>query len=243
MTAKLFDKEQVRRRNGQRGGMPVRDELTRRLQERLGEVKGGRQCVLHVTREDEVDALTGDEAYDAVAVDMVLPLVEDVPLFMYRCTQALRGDGLLLATTLGTESFREFRDAWAEVGEVGGHVVPQTDVREAGALLQKLKLALPVVDRDMLTVTFPNFDALYDGLRAHGAGNFFTGRRQGLVTPSKLQRMQDAYTRMFARPDGRLPVTVEVIYLHGFKPDIAQPVALKRGSGKVSLVRILGDNN
>lgn len=243
MTANLFDKEQVRRRNGQRGAMPVRDELTRRLEERLGEVKGGRKNVLRITREEDAAVLVGEEGYDAVAADMVLPLVEDVPMFMYRCTQALRGDGLLLATTLGTESFREFRDAWAEIGEPGGHVVPQTDVREAGALLQKLKLALPVVDRDMLTVTFPTFDALYDGLRAHGAGNFYTGRRQGLVTPRKLKAMEEAYVKLFARPDGRLPVTLEVVYLHGFKPDAAQPVALKRGSGKVSLVRILGDNN
>ncbi len=243
MTENLFDKEQVRRRNGQRGAEPVRQELTRRLHERLGEVKGGRARVLHIHSEHEAEALTGDEAYDAIVVDMVLPLVEDVPVFLYRCVQALRSDGLLLATTLGTESFKEFREAWAAIGEPGGHVVPQTDVREAGALLQKLKLALPVVDRDMLTVTFRTFAALYDGLRAHGAGNFFIQRRQGLVTPRKLQTMEEAYARLFARPDGRLPVTLEVVYLHGFKPDAAQPVALKRGSGKVSLVRILGDNN
>ena len=240
MTRNLFDKEQVRRRNGQRGAQPVRDELRKRLGERLGEVKGGRDRVLRVAAEEDIAA---DGGYDAVVADMVLPLVEDVPVFMYQCVQALKPDGLLLATTLGAESFREFRDAWAETGERGGHVVPLTDVREAGALLQKLKLALPVVDRDVLTVTFPDFAALYDSLRKHGAGNFFTGRRQGLVTPRKLQAMEEAYARLFARPDGRLPVTLEVVYLHGFRPAEGQPVALRRGSGKVSLVRILGDNN
>lgn len=240
MDQNLFDTEQISRRNGQRGAQPVRDELTRRLEERLGEVKGGREKVLRVAGEDGV---AGEDAFDAVVADMLLPLVEDVPVFLYRCVQALRADGLLLATTLGGESFREFRDAWADVGERGGHVVPLTDVRDAGALLQKLKLALPVVDRDVVTVTFPDFAALYGSLRAHGVGNFFTQRRKGLVTPRKLHAMEAAYARLFARPDGRLPVTLEVVYLHGFKPAQNQPVAAKRGTGKVSLVRILSDNN
>jgi hypothetical protein len=239
MTQNLFDMEQISRRNGQRGAvMAVRAELTRRLEERLWEVKGERGRILRVEGEGfEAPA----EAQDMVVCDMVLPLVEDVPVFLFKCVQALRGDGLLLATTLGVASFQEFREAWAEIGEPGGHVVPLTDVREGGALLQKLKLALPVVDRDVLTVTFPDFAKLYESLRAHGVGNFYTGRRQGLVTPRKLKRMEEAYVRLFGRPDGRIPVTLEVVYLHGFTQDASQPVAAKRGAGKVSLVRILGE--
>lgn len=240
MTANLFDKEQIRRRNERISEAPVRVELTRRLEERLGEVRGGRDDVLRVTA-DEGGRQSG--GYVAVMGDMVLPLVEDVPVFMVQCLQALRDDGLLLMTTLGVESFKEFKEAWAEIGEAGGHVVPLTDVRDSGALLQRLKLALPVVDRDVMTVTFPDFPALYASLRAHGVGNFFTGRRQGLVTPRKLRRMEEAYKRLFMRSDGRLPVTLEVIYLHGFKVGDSQPKAAQRGSGKVSLVRILGDNN
>jgi hypothetical protein len=53
--------------------------------------------------------------------------------------------------------------------------------------------------------------------------------------------MERVYQRLFVREDGRLPVTVEVIWLHAFKPGEGQPVALKPGSGRVSLVRILGD--
>lgn len=239
MTEKLFDAEQVKRRTAQMGEAPVRDEVRRRLEERLGEVKGERDKVLRVTSEQFEAA---DAPYDVVVVDMVLPLVEDVPVFMVRCLQALRDDGLLLATTLGLESFGEFRAAWAEAGEPRGHVVPLTDVREGGALLQRLKLALPVVDRDVVTVTFPDFAHLYASLRGHGVGNFSRSRSKGLVTPRKLRRMEVAYREMFGRADGRLPVTLEVVYLHGFKVGAGQPEAAKRGSGKVSLVRILEAN-
>lgn len=238
MIAKLFDMEQVRRRIGQMTAAPVRAELTRRLEERLGEVKGERARILRVSGEMEWAV---DGRYDAVVADMVLPLVEDVPVFAWRCVQALRDDGLLLATTLGVESFGEFKAAWADIGEAGGHAVPLTDVREAGALLQKMKLALPVVDRDMMVVTFPDFASLYASMRAHGVGNFYTGRRQGLVTPRKLKAMEEAYVKLFPRADGRIPVTLEIVYLHGFKPAAGQPKAAQRGSGKVSLVRILDE--
>lgn len=237
MTQNLFDSEQILRRQVQMGDAPVRAELARRLEERLGEVRGKLEDVLRVTAEDfgSVEA----ESMNAVAADMVLPLVEDVPLFLVKCLQVLRGDGLLLATALGAESFTEFRSAWAEIGEPSGHVVPLTDVRDAGALLQRLKLALPVVDRDVMTITFPDFASLYASLRAHGVGNFARNRKQGLVTPRKLRRMEEAYVQLFARADGRIPVTLEVIYLHGFKVAAGQPVAAKRGTGNVSLVRIL----
>lgn len=237
MTQNLFDREQILRRQMQMGDAPVRAELTRRLEERLGEVRGRQGEVLRVVSEDF--GLVEPERVTAVVVDMVLPVVEDVPLFLVTCLQALQGDGLLLATALGAESFTEFRAAWAEVGEPTGHVVPLTDVRDAGALLQRLKLALPVVDRDVMTITFPDFTSLYASLRAHGVGNFTNSRGHGLVTPRKLQRMEAAYKRLFARADGRIPVTLEVIYLHGFKAAAGQPEAAKRGAGKVSLVRIL----
>lgn len=216
---------------------PVRAELTRRLEERLEDVRLKPGTVLRL--QDDVVPVAGEGKVAAVMADMVLPLVEDVPVFLVQCLQCLQEDGLLLATALGAESFREFRAAWAQIGESSGHVVPLTDVRDAGALLQRLKLALPVVDRDVLTVTFPDFPALYAALRAHGVGNFAMRRRHGLVTPRKLMRMEAAYRDMFGREDGRLPVTLEVIYMHGFKPAAGQPEAAKRGSGKVSLVRIL----
>lgn len=240
MTGNIFDTEQINRRAMAIGDAPVRDELNRRLVERLGEVRGKREAGVVVTYENfEAEA----ESLEAVAIDMVLPLVEDVPLFLVRCLRALRPDGLLLATALGVESFREFRAAWAEVGEPSGHVVPLTDVRDGGALLQRLKLALPVVDRDVLVVTFPDFEALYKSLRAHGVGNFAKNRRQGLVTLRRLKAMEEVYMRLFARSDGRVQVTLEVIYLHGFKQAEGQPTAAKRGSGKVSLVRIMGEDN
>lgn len=241
MDAKPFDVKQVERRWRGAGEAPVTRELARRLEERLGDIKG-MDKVLRVGMEGLAeDFAPKGGPYDAVVAPLVMTCVNDVPAFLYTCVQALKPDGVVLATVLGVESFREFRAAWAAVGEEGGHVIPLTDVREAGALLQRLKLALPVVDRDVVTVTFPDFDTLYKALRDEGAGNVSPYRRKGLVTPRRLAAMERAYRDLFPREDGRLPVTVEVVYLHGFRPGESQPAAARRGSGKVSLVRILGE--
>lgn len=243
MPQPLFNTSHVLRRLAEASPQqPVRQEIAARLAERLAEVKGSYTNVLNLTEEALSPAFQPPLGpFDAVTANLLLPVVEDVPVFMVKALQSLRPDGLLLATTLGLESFREFRAAWAEVGQPQGHVIPLTDVREAGALLQRLKLALPVVDRDVMTLTFPNFATLYANLRGHGTGNFNAARQPGLTTPHQFRAMEEAYTRLFARPDGRLPLTLEVIYLHGFKPSENQPKSKKPGTGQISLVRILGE--
>lgn len=236
MTEKIFDTiaQNVAVARSDLANAPVRAELTKRLESRITENDGHYEQQFRVTGEDFV----APEGQDLVLADMVLPLVEDVPVFAWRCVQALRPGGLFLASTLGLESFREFRAAWAEVEERGGHVIPLTDVRECGGLLQKLRLERPVVDRDILTVTFGDFAALYASLQVHGVKNVDRRRAKGLTTPRKLRAMEEAYVRMNPREDGRIPLTVEVIYMQGFKPDSVNE-ALGKGSGKASLVRIL----
>lgn len=244
MDAKPFDVKQVERRWRLAGDAPVTCELARRLDERLVDIKG-LKSILRVGVEGLAEDYRPEGGpYDAVVLPLVMTCANDVPALLYKCVQACKPDGVVLATVLGLESFREFRAAWAAVGEDSGHVIPLTDVREAGGLLQRLKLALPVVDRDVLTVTFPDFDTLYKAMRDEGAGNVSPYRAQGLATPAKMRAMENAYRTMFGREDGRIPLTVEVIYLHGFRPsESGQPKAAKRGAGKVSLVRILGEKS
>lgn len=243
MAEKIFETNHVlmRQRKAQ-GEIPVRTEISARMRERLGEVKGDMEKVVWIGEEILADDFTLEGGpYDAVVVDGFLPVVNDVPLTLVRCLQAMRGDGLLLGWVMGAESFRELREAWREVDGKESHVVPLTDVREVGALLQRMQVVLPVVDRDVVTVTFKDFEGLYAALRAHGVGNFHQERCKGLTTPGRLRRMEEAYRTLFKREDGRVPLTLEVIYLHGFKRGEGQPTAARRGSGKVSLVRILGE--
>jgi hypothetical protein len=120
-------------------------------------------------------------------------------------------------------------------------VGPFPTLNDVGALLQKLGLALPVVDRDVVTLTFPSFAALVRGIRQEGGGLWRPDGCPHLTTPRQWRQLEEVYRAQNPRADGRWPLTLEVLWLHAVRPGASTPKAAKRGSGTVRLVRIVGE--
>lgn len=232
------------------GATPFFAESAKRMTERVGDSNrtfsnilnlsddgGATQAIFPVA--DETPSSDGS-LYDLTVANLTLATLDD-PVTMFHHTLArLKPDGLFVATVPGAESFHEFRHAFQHAGLNGlGRTTPLPDVQECGTLLQRLKLGLPVVDRDVITLTFPDFNALYRSLRAHASHNWHPTRAKGLMTPRQRAAMEAAYRQLFPRPDGRIPVTIELIYLTAWKPHPTQQKSLNPGDGKVSLVNIL----
>lgn len=236
--------------------------LAARLQERLLDVQGlpdGPLLVLHgavaadlnyknrpvvqrgsVLGAGEVPNEGGPWA--VAALHGVLPWVADVPLLLHRVAQQVQPDGVLLGWALGTESFAELALAWGALdGGKYARVGPFPTLNDVGALLQKLGLALPVVDRDMVTLTFPSFAALVRGIRQEGGGLWRPDGCPHLTTPRQWRALEGEYRAQNPRSDGRWPLTLEVLWLHAVRPGAGTPQAAKRGSGTVQLVRIVGE--
>src|SRR3546814_2095105 len=68
---------------------------------------------------------------------------------------------------------------------VSPRVSPLADVRDLGGLLQRAGFALPVVDVDSLTVTYPSALALMRDLRGMGETATDRNRRRGLTRRSE----------------------------------------------------------
>jgi hypothetical protein len=161
--------------------------------------------------------------------------------------QALKPDGVLLASMLGGETLHELRTSWldAETHLTGGaspRVAPFCDVRDAGSLLQRAGFALPVVDTDRLNVRYENALALMQELKTLGMSNALVERRKALTTPSLLAAACAHYDTHFVDTDGRVRATFQLIYLTGWAPDDSQPKPLKPGSAKVRLADALKVN-
>ncbi len=117
-----------------------------------------------------------DQSLDLVVSGLALHLVNDLPGTLVQIRRALKPDGLLLAALLGGDTLVELRHAFiaAEEETAGGaspRVAPFADVADLGALLQRAKFALPVVDADRIVVTYADPLALMRELRAMGAAN------------------------------------------------------------------------
>lgn len=181
---------------------------------------------------------------DLVVSALWLHFANDLPGVLTQIRRALKPDGLFLALLLGGDTLTELREALAaaEAELTGGaspRVAPFTEVRAAGALLQRAGFALPVVDRDRRTVRYPSALHLMRDLRAMGATNPLTERSRTPMTRRMLARTVEICAERFSDPDGRVRATFEAISLSGWAPHESQQQPLRPGSAKARLADAL----
>lgn len=185
-----------------------------------------------------------EESLDLVASALSLQFVNDLPGALVQIRRALKPDGLFLAVMAGGNTLAELREAAmaAEIELTGGaspRVAPFADVRAVGSLLQRAGFALPVVDRDVVTVRYESPLALLYELRAMGAGNVLVERDREPMPRQLLMRICEVYVERFAEDDGRIPATFEFVSMSGWAPHESQPKPLAPGSARISLADAL----
>ena len=193
---------------------------------------------------DEVPPLAGDD-YNLVVSILHLQAVNDVPGYLARLRARLAPDGLLLIATLGGETLTELREAFLAadalvLGGASARVAPMLQVRDAGALLQRAGLALPVADVETHTVRYSSPFALMAELKALGAANPLVDRPRRPASPALLAAAANAYLAQDADPDGRIRATLEIVWLSGWVPHESQQKPLKPGSATTRLGDVLG---
>ena len=196
-------------------------------------------------RADEEQLPFAPESLNLVVSGLALQFVNDLPGTLLQIRQALKPDGLLLASLIGGRSLQELRQAFYEAemetsGGVSPRVAPFADVRDLGSLLQRAGFALPVVDSDTLTVTYPSPIALMHELRGMGATNVLNDRRRRCLMRQTLMRMMEIYAERFSDGNGRYSATFEIITLTAWAPHASQQKPLQRGSAQTRLADALG---
>ena len=176
-----------------------------------------------------------DDAFDLIVAPPGLHWVNDLPGALLQLRRTLEPDGLFLAALPGGDTLFELRRALmeAETAALGGlspRISPMVGVRDAGSLLQRAGFTLPVVDTDRLTIAYSDPWKLLADLRGAGETNAVKARRRVPATRALIGEAMRLYRAHFVEPDGRVPATVEVIYLTGWSPAENQPKPLRRGS-------------
>jgi SAM-dependent methyltransferase len=177
---------------------------------------------------------------DLVVSALAFQFVNDLPGVLAQIRRALRPDGLLLAAMLGGDTLSELRQCFAAAeaeleGGVSPRVAPFADLRDVGALLQRVDLALPVTDVDRVVVRYDSAFSLMQDLRRMGATNILVERRRIPTRRATMLRMAEIYAERFADPDGRIRATFDIIWLSGWAPHENQQKPLKPGSAQMGL--------
>jgi len=128
--------------------------------------------------------------------------------------RVLAPGGALMFSTYGPDTLKELRSAFA-AADSAAHVHAFTDMHDLGDMLVAAGFEAPVMEMEKISVTYAEVDALARDLKSSGQTYASGARRRGLTTPRAWRRMQDEYEK--SRVDGRLPVTVEIVYGHAWR--------------------------
>lgn len=156
------------------------------------------------------------EGVQMLWANMTLHASADLPALMGQWHRLLATDGFLMCSGLGPDTARELRTAWRELGWPLP-TIDFIDMHDLGDALVKAGFQDPVMDMERLTLTWDSAESMLAELRTWG-GNVAVGRHPGLRTPRWHRALCDALARHCMRPDGRLGLTIELVYGHAIKP-------------------------
>jgi malonyl-CoA O-methyltransferase len=153
---------------------------------------------------------------DMIWSNLAVQWCDDLPQVFTEFRHALAVDGLLMFSTFGPDTLKEMRAAFAEV-DGHTHVSRFIDMHDIGDMLVHAGFGDPVMDMEIITLTYDQVEDAMRDLKAIGAHNATLGRARGLTGKSRWQRLRAAYERY--RREGKLPATFEVVYGHAWKPE------------------------
>lgn len=149
--------------------------------------------------------------------NLLLHWLDDPLPALAEAHRVLEVGGLLMFSTLGPDSLRELRLAFADGY---AHTQRFIDMHDLGDMLVGCGFADPVMDMEVITLTYDDLDAMFADLRAAGSSCAMKARRHGLTGRNSWAAARAAYEGM--RRDGKLPATFEVVYGHAWKAEAKQ---------------------
>jgi malonyl-CoA O-methyltransferase len=180
----------------------------------LGPLARGAVAAPHFVCADVRALPLAPASVELVWSNLVLQWVDEPSRAFDEFRRVLAVGGLLTFTTFGPDTLNELARAFAGV-DGHSHVSRFLDMHDLGDMLVHAGFADPVMDMEMVTLTYASPAALLRELKAIGATNQTRGRPRGLTGRRRLAALEAALAAL-AR-DGRIPATFEVVYGHAWK--------------------------
>ena len=170
-----------------------------------------------ISSSNAVAGLTQEEMADMVWANMALHTAVAPQTLLHAWHSLLATDGFLMFSSLGPDTLRELQPIYQRMGwGVPSHAF--TDMHDWGDMLVQAGFAEPVMDMERITLTYAKPADLLRDLRLLGR-NLHHQRFQGLRGRQWKRSLEDALTALVqSDQQGRLVLTVEVIYGHALKP-------------------------
>ena len=163
---------------------------------------------------DLADTGLADESLDLVWSNLALHWHPEPHMVLQEWRRVLRNDALAMYSSLGPGTFRELRDALADAG-LDTQPMTFVDMHDFGDLMLQVGFADPVMDQEIITLTYKTADKLLEDVRALG-GNPHPERRRSLPGRAWRDRLVRALERR-RHADGTIHLSLEVAYGHAWR--------------------------
>lgn len=127
--------------------------------------------------------------------------------------RALSRDGALMFSCFGPETLSLVREAF-RLADAYEHVLPFMEMHDLGDRMVEAGFPSPVLDREMLMVTYQAPEKLLADVRAFG-GNPLERRRRSLMGKAAFGRVRE-FLENEKDADGKISLSFEIIYGHAF---------------------------
>lgn len=152
-----------------------------------------------------------DNSIDAVFSSLALQWCENLAAVFVEIERVLRRGGTATLSTLGPDTLRELRAAWAAV-DARAHVNRFAERAAVEKALRRTGLTLVSWREENRVLRYAELGELTRELKALGAHNVNAARPDGLTSRARLQRFSAAYEAQ-RDADGLLPATYQIWYL------------------------------
>jgi malonyl-CoA O-methyltransferase len=184
-------------------------------------------------RSDNGDTVADDQPVapgELLWSNMMLHWCADLRPLLGAWHAALKVDGMLMFSCLGPDTLASLRRLYQSQGW-GAAASSFVDMHDLGDALVGAGFGDPVMDMEMITLTWDSPTAMLAELRGLGA-NTAPARSAGLRTPRWLARLEAVIGEELTGPDGRVRLSFEIVYGHAIRAVVRAPV---KASTEISL--------
>lgn len=205
------------------------------------------QAFFHLKKTTHIETISRDseifpqaiKQQNAIIALLTCHTINDLVGYFIQIRNALQSDGVFTASFIG-ENINSilknaFMNAELDMTNISHHRFhPVIDIKTLGGLLQRAGFSLPIANSEEYKVNYKDFKTLIADIRGMGENNCFINKPKSLRKSIYYKALDNLYK---ALPDKILKV--DMITLTGRCPSDAQQKPLKRGSGQISLTKVL----
>jgi SAM-dependent methyltransferase len=158
-----------------------------------------------------------NEAFDLIVSNLSLSFVNDIPGALVQYKNALKPNGIFMATFFGTETLKELKEAFLKVDDYyfkGSmpHIIPFIDIVQGADLLKRAGFVEAISDSNFITVDYSSLSTLFKDIKYIGQSNCLHRRNKGILPKDYFKKLEEIYIS-----DYNLRATFEIVTITGLK--------------------------